>query len=132
VDFLAAIAPGGATTRRARLRNSLQAVHEHESRLRHRLEEGLTALGTEVIVHSRAADRTPTLLLTLPGRKTWDAYRFLAARDVHAPAGSFYAYEPFRRLTLDDQHALRLGLAPYTDDSDVTRVLDGLAAFLTR
>jgi selenocysteine lyase/cysteine desulfurase len=82
------------------------------------------------VIHSRAADRTPTLLLTLPGRRTWDAYEFLAGLDVLAPAGSFYAYEPFRRLALDDENGLRLGVAPYTDDSDVARVLDGLAAFL--
>jgi selenocysteine lyase/cysteine desulfurase len=67
----------------------------------------------------------------LPGRRTWAAYEFLAGRDVLAPAGSFYAYEAFRRLAVDDQHGLRLGLAPYTDDGDVARVLDGLAAFLS-
>ncbi|GAA4056373.1 cysteine desulfurase-like protein [Actinomadura miaoliensis] len=132
VDFLAGIAPGGGATRRERLRASLHAVDEHELRLRGLLEDGLAALGADVVVHSRAADRTPTLLVTLPGRKTWDAYEFLLGRDVLAPAGSFYAYEPFRRLNLDDEHALRLGLAPYNDDTEVARVLDGLAAFLAR
>jgi cysteine desulfurase family protein (TIGR01976 family) len=130
VDFLAAIAPGDAVGRRARLRNSLHAVDAHELRLRNRLEEGLAAFGDQVVLHSRAADRTPTLLLTLPGRKTEDACQFLAARRVLAPAGSFYAYEPFRRLALDDTAALRLGLAPYVSDDDVTRVIDGLGAFL--
>ncbi|MFJ8582245.1 cysteine desulfurase-like protein [Micromonospora sp. NPDC093277] len=138
VDFLAGIAPAavratnGTSSRRKRLRDSLHAVDEHETRLRRLLEDGLAALGTDVVVHSRAADRTPTLLLTLPGRKTWDAYQFLLDRDVLAPAGSFYAYEPFRRLGLDDEHALRLGLAPYSDDTDIARVLDGLAAFLAQ
>jgi cysteine desulfurase family protein (TIGR01976 family) len=130
VDFLAGIAPGTAVGRRARLRASLHAVDEHELRLRRALEAGLAELGPDVVIHSRAADRTPTLLLTLPGRRTWDAYEFLAGLDVLAPAGSFYAYEPFRRLALDDENGLRLGVAPYTDDSDVSRVLDGLAAFL--
>lgn len=130
VDFLAGIAPGHAEARRDRLRASLHAVDAHELRLRRRLEEGLAAFGDAVVVHSRAAHRTPTLLLTLPGRRTWDAYGFLAGRNVLAPAGSFYAYEPFRRLALDDEHALRLGLAPYVNDDDVDRVLEGLAAFL--
>jgi cysteine desulfurase family protein (TIGR01976 family) len=130
VDFLAGIAPGHATGRRGRLQASLRAIDEHELGLHKALEAGLADLEPDVIVHSRAADRTPTLLLTLPGRKTWDAYQFLARRDVLAPAGSFYAYEAFRRLGLDDQHGLRLGLAPYNDDNDVARVLDGLAAFL--
>lgn len=130
VDFLAAIAPGAETSRRARLRASLRAVHEHETTLRERLEAGLAALGPRVVVHSRAADRTPTLLLTLPGRRTWEASQFLAARSIHAPAGSFYALEPFQRLALADTHGLRLGLAPYSDDADVARLLEGLAAFL--
>jgi cysteine desulfurase family protein (TIGR01976 family) len=132
VYFLADIAPGNATGRRARLRASLHAVDEHELRLRRALEAGLAGLAPDVVVHSRAADRTPTLLLTLPGRKTWDAYEFLGRRNVLAPAGSFYAYEPFRRLDLDDQHGLRLGLAPYNDEPDVARALDGLAAFVGR
>lgn len=147
VDFLAGIAPGvGAAHpdvatapctsssggRRERLRASFGAIERHEQRLCGRLEDGLAALGDDVVVHSRAAERTPTLLLTLPGRKTWDAYEFLVARDVLAPAGSFYAYETFRRLRLDDEHALRLGVAPYVNDDDVDRALAGLAAFLRR
>lgn len=132
VDFLGAIAPGDATDRRDRLRNSLTAVGEHERGLRETLESGLAGFGADVVIHSRARRRTPTLLLTLPGRKTWDAYEFLAARDVLAPAGSFYAYEPFRRLRLDDQHGLRLGLAPYNDETDIARAIDALGAFVTR
>lgn len=131
VDFLAGIAPGiapgDATGRRERLRASLHAVDAHELRLRKRLEE---SLGDGVVLHSRAADRAPTLLLTMPGRETKDAYRFLAERGVLAPAGSFYAYEGFRRLGLDDENALRLGLAPYVDDSDVDRALEAINAFV--
>jgi cysteine desulfurase family protein (TIGR01976 family) len=132
VDFVAGIAPGAADGRRDRVRASLLAVEEYELRLRCALEEGLADLGPDVVIHSRAADRTPTLLLTLPGRRTWDAYEFLSGRGVLAPAGSFYAYEAFRRLALDDEHGLRLGVAPYNDDSDIARALDGLAAFLGR
>lgn len=130
VDFLAAIAPDGTGTRRDRLRRSMRAVDDHEMRLRERLESGLASLSPRVVVHSRASDRTPTLLLTFPGRQSRDAYRFLAARDVLAPAGSFYAHEPFTRLALADDHALRLGMAPYVDARDVDRALEGISAFL--
>ena len=130
VDFLAAIAPGEATGRRGRLRSSFAAIDAHELQLRERLEAGLADLAPDVVVHSRAADRTPTLLLTLPGRRTWDAYEFLATRKVLAPAGSFYAHEPFTRLALPDPHALRLGLTPYSDDDDIDRALAGLRGFL--
>ena len=131
VDFLAGIG-GTDGTRRQRLEASFAAIDAHERRLRARLEDGLDALGDAVVVHSRARERTPTLLLSLPGRRTWDAYQFLATRGVLAPAGSFYAYETFRRLALPDEHGLRLGLAPYSTDEDVDRVLEGLAVFLGR
>jgi selenocysteine lyase/cysteine desulfurase len=131
VDFLAGISAEDGAPRRDRLRSSLHAIDAHELRLRARLESGLAALGPHRIVgHSLAAERTPTLLLTMPGRRTVDAYRFLAERGVLAPAGSFYAYEPFRRLGVADDTGLRLGLAPYSTDEDVDRVLAGLQDFL--
>jgi cysteine desulfurase family protein (TIGR01976 family) len=132
VDFLAEIAPGSATSRREKLRSSFHAIEEHETILRLQLEEGLAGFGDAVVVHSRAAVRTPTTLITLPGRKTSDAYKFLAARDISAPAdSSFYAYEAFRRLNLDDENAMRFGLAPYVTEDEISRLLNGLSEFLT-
>jgi len=131
VDFLAAVAPGDAQGRRERLRSSWAAIDEHEARLRERLEQGLVALGEAVVLHSRAAHRTPTLLVTFPGRRSADAARFLAERQVLAPAGFFYASQAQQRLALPDDAALRIGLAAYTDEAEVQRLLDGLAAFLT-
>jgi cysteine desulfurase family protein (TIGR01976 family) len=132
VDFLAGLdptAPAGTGTRRERLVASLTAVGRHEDRLRHRIEDGLAEL-PGVVVHSRALSRTPTLLLSFPGRDCQDAYRFLADRGVNAPASTFYALEASRRLGFGDVGALRVGLAPYTDDDDVDRLLVGLAAFV--
>ncbi|MFE0653762.1 cysteine desulfurase-like protein [Streptomyces sp. NPDC059534] len=129
VDFLAAMDPGAGSTRRERLAHSLGSLHRHEQALRARLEGGLAALGDAVTVHSKAADRTPTLLMAFEGRDAREAQVHLASRNVVAPAGSFYAHEPFTALKLEDP-ALRLGLAPYTTADDVDRVLEGLAAFL--
>ena len=127
VDFLAALDPGTGAARRERLARSLVSVHEHELTLRARLEEGLDRLGDAVTVHSKAADRSPTLLMTLEGRDAREAQAHLAARDVLAPAGSFYAHEPFTALKLEAP-ALRAGLAPYNTADDVDRLLDGLAS----
>ncbi|MFE0447046.1 cysteine desulfurase-like protein [Streptomyces fungicidicus] len=128
VDFLAGLgAPGG--TRRERLASAFARIEEHEGALRERLEKGLAAL-PRVTVHSRAARRTPTLLVTLDGRETADAYRFLSERGVHAPSGHFYALEASRHLGLGDTGGLRVGLAPYTSGEDVDRLLTGLADFL--
>lgn len=122
-------AEDAAATRRERLVAAAARVEAHEEPLRRRIEEGLTGF-EDVTVHSRARRRTATLLLSIEGRSTQDAYRFLAERKVHAPAGSFYAIEASRRLGLGDDGALRVGLAPYNDADDVDRLLQGLADFL--
>lgn len=129
VDFLAALAPAPApTSRRDRLTSALAAVEAHEDRLRLRIESQVAEL-PGIVGRSRARRRTPTLLFTFDGRDAAQAYRYLAGRGVNAPAGSFYAIEASRWLGLGDVGGLRVGLAPYTDDSDVDRLLDGLAGF---
>ncbi len=130
VEFLAGIvdSPGGTVgSRRERLLLSMAAVDAYEDGLRARIEAGLARL-PGVTVYSRAAHRTPTLLLGLGGREQ-EAYAFLAERGVNAPAGSFYALEASRRFGLGDTGALRVGLAPYVDDTDVDRLLAALDAF---
>jgi cysteine desulfurase family protein (TIGR01976 family) len=127
VDFIAGLA-GTTGDRRQRVLTSMHAVDRHEDALRQRIEHSLADLDT-VTLHSRARHRTPTLLLTFADRTPQDAYRFLAELDVNAPAGTFYAYEPARRLGLDDG-GLRIGLAPYTSESDADRLLDGLSKFV--
>ncbi|MDL5155146.1 cysteine desulfurase-like protein [Actinomycetospora termitidis] len=123
VDVLASLGPEHGS-RRERLVAGMAAVEAHEDRLRVRIEEGLAALpGVEV--RSRAAHRTPTLLVQVPGGEA-RAAAFLADHGVFAPAGSFYALEASRRLGLGDDGALRIGLAPYSDDDDVDRLLNSL------
>jgi cysteine desulfurase family protein (TIGR01976 family) len=132
VDVLAGLDPDAADaaeSRRERLAASYTALHEHEEALRAHLEEGLAALPGATL-WSRAARRTPTLLATFAGHAASDLTRSLAADGVLAPSGNFYALEASRRLGLGDAGGLRMGLAPYTDASDVERLLDGLAAAL--
>jgi cysteine desulfurase family protein (TIGR01976 family) len=131
VDFLAGLAGPGEGGRRHLLASSFAALEEHEDALRERIESGLAGIGG-VTLHSRAARRTPTLLLTFAGREPVEACRFLIDRKVHAPAGSFYAVEPSRHLGLGDAGGLRVGLAPYNDAAEIDRLLEGLADFLRR
>ena len=129
VDFLVAMDPGPAAPRRQQLEQSLASMHHHEMSLRARLQDGLDALGDAITVHSRAPDRTATVLMSLGGRDARDAVAHLVSRKAVAAAGSFYAYEPFRALKLMDP-ALRVGLAPYNTADDVERLLEGLGDFL--
>jgi cysteine desulfurase family protein (TIGR01976 family) len=128
VDFIADLAPSPGA-RRERIAVSLAAVGAHEDRLRERVEAGLAEL-PGAVVWSRARERTPTVLVTFADHAAADAYRYLAELGVNAPAGSFYAIETSRWLGLGDAGGLRVGLAPYSTEAEVDRLLDGLAAFL--
>ncbi|MFH9395206.1 cysteine desulfurase-like protein [Streptomyces sp. NPDC017556] len=131
VDFLAGLGAveNAAGGRRARLLSAYAAIDAHETALRESIEKAVRELGG-VTVHSRAAERTPTLLLTFDGRDAADAYRSLARSGVHAPAGSFYALEASRHLGLGDSGGLRVGLCAYNDADDAERLLTGLADWL--
>ncbi len=125
VDFIADLAPG-AGTRRERVVGSMAAVEEHEDRLFARLIAGLRAMD-RVIVHVDPRRHTPTTLFSVDGRPAREVYEKLATLGVNAPAGSFYALEASRWIGLGDNGAVRAGLAPYTDEDDVDRLLAGVA-----
>ena len=124
VDFIASIA-SDATDRRSRVLESMRAVEEHEDRLFARLVEGLSAM-SEVTLHGSPKRRTPTVLFSLAGHAPGEVYQALAQRGVNAPASHFYAIEASRRIGLGDTGAVRAGIAPYTNDEDVDRLVAGV------
>ena len=121
VYFLAGLGGAGAT-RRERLLSSLRLVEEYEDNLRNDLESRLAAI-PGVARYGHASRRTPTLLFTVEGHPPAAVAEHLARKGVNAPAGSFYAYEAARHLGLGPAGAVRAGLAPYTDQSDVDRLV---------
>ena len=127
VDFIADLAPGGATERRARVLESMQRVEAYEDVLFERLLSGLDAVDG-VRRYGRPARRTPTVLFSVEGRTGREVHEALAAQGVNAPASSFYAIEASRWIGLGDAGAVRAGLAPYTSEDDVDRLLAGVSA----
>jgi len=125
VDFIAGLLPG-AGDRRTRVTASMAAVEEHEDRLFDRLLEGLRGLD-RVTVHGSPGRHTPTTLFSVAGKAPQEVYEKLATLGVNAPAGSFYALEASRWIGLGDAGAVRAGLAPYTNQDDVDRLLAGVA-----
>jgi len=125
VDVIADLLPGQGS-RRTRVLASMQEVETHEDRLFARLVDGLRDL-PGVRTYGAPARRTPTVLFSVDGVESPRVHRLLAERGVNAPASSFYALEASRRLGLGDAGAVRAGLAPYTSEDDVDRLLDGLA-----
>lgn len=136
VDFLAAAGSAARPegTRRQQVLAGMAVIDARETVLRQRIEDGLAEFGDAIVMHSRAGRRTPTLFMTFPGRSAAEVSAALAQRQVLAPAGSFYAHEAFQVLRAagrtDDEAGLRVGLAAYTSDEDVQRLLDGLAGIL--
>ena len=126
VDLIADLAPGGATERRSRVLESMQRVEAYEDVLFERLLSGLDAVDG-VRRYGRPGRRTPTALFSVDGRTGPEVHEALAARGVNAPAGSFYAIEASRWMGLGDTGAVRAGLAPYTSEDDVDRLLAGVA-----
>ena len=126
VDFLAGLDPDAAGDRRDRLETSFATLEKHESLLADRLLRGLGEL-PHVTLHGRPARRTPTILFSVDGKSGAEVHASLARRGVNAPAGSFYAIEASRWAGLSDQGAVRAGIAPYTNDNDVDRLLEAVS-----
>ena len=125
VDFIASIG-SESSERRDRVLESMRAVERHEEELFERLLAGLDGIHG-VRRYGRPVRRTPTVLFDVEGRTGAEVHEHLATRGVNAPASSFYALEASRRIGLGDTGAVRAGLAPYTSDDDVDRLLAGVA-----
>jgi selenocysteine lyase/cysteine desulfurase len=122
IDFLAAVAPGSAHSRRDRLVASLTDIEAYEDQVCRQVEERLSGLAG-VTLHGHATRRTPTLLFSVAGVTPAAVTSALADQGINAPSGNFYALEPCRWLGLGDAGAVRVGIAPYTDQSDVDRLI---------
>ena len=125
IDFIADMA-SSATDRRTRVLESMRAVEEHEGRLFARMLDGLSAID-EVTLHGAPKRRTPTALFSVAGHSPQEVYEHLARLDVNAPASHFYAIEASRWVGLGETGAVRAGLAPYSNDEDVDRLVAGVA-----
>jgi cysteine desulfurase family protein (TIGR01976 family) len=143
VDFIAALAPDSdqwsrqarppdespeerpSDGRRGQVLASMAVVEEYENAQFQRLLDGLRGLA-DVRMYADAGPRTPTVLFSVAGRSSREVHELLAVEDVNAPAGSFYAIETSRWIGLGEAGAVRAGLAPYTNDEDVDRLLTGV------
>jgi cysteine desulfurase family protein (TIGR01976 family) len=127
VEFLSGLDAAATGSRRERLVASFAALEAHEEALLATLEPGIRSL-PGATAYSNAKRRTPTLLLTLAGHDPQAVRARLAEAGVNAPAGHFYAWECSQHLGLGADGGVRVGLAPYTSDEDVARLLGALQA----
>lgn len=117
---------GAAGSRRERLLGSMAAVEAYEMALFARLLGGLSGM-SHVTLHGKAARRAPTAFFTVAGFAPRAVAEHLASRGVNVWSGNNYAYELCRMLRLHPDGAVRAGLVHYNDESDVDRLLSGVA-----
>jgi cysteine desulfurase family protein (TIGR01976 family) len=113
-------------TRRERVLASMAAVEAHEAALFARLLDGLAKLG-DVTLYGKAARRAPTAFFNVGAVDPAAVAGHLASRGVNAWDGDNYAYELCQVLGLQSEGAVRAGIVHYNDDSDVDRLLSGVA-----
>ncbi len=132
VEFLASLAKFGGT-RRERLVAAFAALHGRGQALVARLWEGLGAIpGVQLYGPPPAAPRTPTVAFTVTGRTSTEVARSLADRGVFASNGDFYATTVIERLGHARDGVVRAGCACYTDESEIERLLAGIAGLTSR
>ena len=123
--------PVAGATRRERVLASMAAVEAHEAALFTRLLEGISALG-DVTVYGKAARRAPTAFFNVGAIDPAAVAQHLASQGVNVWDGDNYAYELCQVLGLQSEGAVRAGIVHYNDDSDVDRLLSGVAEMAAR
>jgi cysteine desulfurase family protein (TIGR01976 family) len=133
VEFLASLAPGEETDRRARLRVTYDELHRRGDMLLRALWEGLGAIpGVSTYGPPPGGSRTATIAFAVAGFSSVDVARHLAARGVFVSHGDFYASTVVQRLGHGADGLVRAGCVAYTSMSEVERLVDGVAALSER
>jgi selenocysteine lyase/cysteine desulfurase len=71
--------------------------------------------------------RVPTFSFTIQGIDAGRVAKHLAAANIFAWSGSFYAVEPVARLGVEEKGGLlRVGLCHYNTAEEIDRLLDAL------
>jgi selenocysteine lyase/cysteine desulfurase len=108
------------------LETGYDAIREHEDALMRRMLDGLEAIDG-VTLYGAARDRTPTAMFNVAGRTAAEVASSLAADRVAVWHGNYYAVELEKYLELAPHGAVRAGLVHYNDETDVDRLLEGVA-----
>jgi cysteine desulfurase family protein (TIGR01976 family) len=122
------IAPEPPNSRRAALVAAMEGCTAYERDIGERLLAGLRAVpGLKLYGPPTMEGRVPTFGFTLGGHHPDTVAAHLAARNIFAWSGSFYAIEPVARLGLSESGGLvRVGLCHYSTAAEVDALLAAL------
>lgn len=127
VNFLASLGEG--STRREKLVSAYRGIGERSSALFERLWTGLKA-NPRVRAYGLppGASRSATISFTVDGYTAREVAIRLAAEGIFVSHGNFYALTVVRRLGLEDQGLVRVGLACYNSAAEIDRLLGVLSS----
>lgn len=134
VNFLVGLVGGqeekakAALTRRARLDTFFAKLRPREEELLRRAWEGLQGVpGVRLYGPPPSEDRAPTLSFTLRDIPSRDVSSALAnGVGAFLSHGHFYAATVVERLGLKEQGLVRAGMALYTTEEEVDRLVEGV------
>jgi cysteine desulfurase family protein (TIGR01976 family) len=131
IEYLASLGEGA--TRRERLVRAMSHIQAHEARLAGQLLSGLAEIRrVKVWGLPAGGQRAPTVGITVAGVSAKEVAARLAAEEVYAWAGHFYALELAEQMGVLDQGGfVRLGLVHYNTSSEVGRALKVLAGVMS-
>lgn len=133
VEYLAELGrrcgPPLARTRRAQLLAAYEAIREHERGLSEQLIQGLLAVPGLTFYGIRESERfgqrTPTVAIRMTGHTPRELAEYLGERGIFTWDGNYYALNLTERLGVESTGGmLRIGLAHYSTDGEVERLLE--------
>lgn len=126
VHWIAGLA-GTQGALRERLAEAFRLLHDREQRLFRALWDGLGRIeGVRRFGPQAGAARTGTVSITVGARPSDTVARELAAANCWVSDGDFYATTVAERCGVAEQGWVRIGLAAYTSEDEVARLLDAL------
>jgi len=131
IEFFAQFGEG--ETRRDRIVSGIEQIEKHENRLANRLREGLSAIQAVTITQASAdVPKTPTIAFQVDGIEPGDICKKLAEEhSIFLAAGHFYASTLGHVLNVNDSGGwVRAGLAPYSTEEEVDRLIDAIKSFV--
>ncbi len=128
IDFFASL--GSGSTTRDRIRSGLQQIENHENRLATMMRAELADItGVRVYSAGSSVAKTPTIAFTLESTTPRIVCERLSEEfGIFAANGDFYASTLAERLGITGSGAwIRVGLAPYSTDSEAERLIDAIS-----
>ncbi|MDQ1525906.1 MAG: hypothetical protein QOG18_519 [Microbacteriaceae bacterium] len=129
IDFISEL--GFGPSRRERIISGLKGIENHENSLAATIRDELLGLSNVTLFSADSSvPKTPTIAFTVEGMTPRRACTLLAEEGLFAADGDFYATTLARKLgILEGGGWIRVGLAPYTTQSDVSRFIDAVKRF---